>query len=354
MSHEIHEIMVRGACYPNGSNFQRTARLDVVNRVRRLNEVGLLKERPKWLTWCERVPPIENHNLHLQARSIRSPYPQMVNFLLKKYPDLRFQDCYVDGNDWSAGNDAYRDDHPVMQFVGKQLELMRTEGLNKKEAFSQTEKHFRERRQHLETEQKLMMATAVKAGFQPMFCTGRAYLEVEKARLESQHLQKIIGVLRRSKTEASEEAVRIKLHQVEEPKVLPTDADEELRKLLQPPEEKDDPMETTMETAMERAKEAPEKQEEQDLKAKFKGPDEPEDVPEKQVPPEVEESYAMQGRSKADKPGELSMEPRTDRGEQVSKMLRRPKGAFDEEDFSGDEEDTERKSKREDPDDDLD
>ena len=25
------------------------------------------------------------------------------------------QDCYVDGNDWSAGNDAYRDDHPVMQ-----------------------------------------------------------------------------------------------------------------------------------------------------------------------------------------------------------------------------------------------
>jgi len=44
------------------------------------------------------------------------------------------QDCYVDGNDWSAGNDAYRDDHPVMQFVGKQLEIMRMEGTSKKEA----------------------------------------------------------------------------------------------------------------------------------------------------------------------------------------------------------------------------
>jgi len=272
----------------------------------------------------------------------------MVNFLLKKYPDLRFQDCYVDGNDWSAGNDAYRDDHPVMQFVGKQLELMRTEGLNKKEAFSQTEKHFRERRQHLETEQKLMMATAVKAGFQPMFCTGRAYLEVEKARLESQHLQKIIGVLRRSKREASEEAVRIKLHQVEEPKVLASDADEELRKLLQPPEEKDDPMEKT---AMERAKEAPEMQEEQDLKvskAKVEGPDETEE-PEKQAP--LEESYAMQARSKPDKPGEPPVD-RTDRGEQVSKMLGpRRTTAFDEEDFSGDEEGEDRKSKREDDDD---
>ena len=40
----------------------------------------------------------------------------------------------MDGNDWSAGNDAYRDDHPVMQFVGKQLEIMRMEGTSKKEA----------------------------------------------------------------------------------------------------------------------------------------------------------------------------------------------------------------------------
>jgi len=156
----------------------------------------LLKQRPRWLEWCERIPPMENHNLQLQARTVRNPYPQMVNFLLKKYPDLRFQDCYVDGNDWSAGNDAYRDDHPVMQFVGRQLETMRTEGVSKKKAFARTEDMFRDRRESLEREQKVMMAMALDAGFKPMFTTGRAYLQAEAARAEEAHLENIRNSLR--------------------------------------------------------------------------------------------------------------------------------------------------------------
>ncbi|CAE7461254.1 N6AMT2 [Symbiodinium natans] len=196
--------MPKAAIHPNGSNFRRAAKLDVVARVRMLTQMGLLKERPRWLEWCQRVPPMENHNLHLQARTIRNPYPQMVDFLLKKYPDLRFQDCYVDGNDWSAGNDSYRDDHPVMQFVAQQLKLMREEGLTKREAFKRTEDIFRERRETLEREQKVMMAMmAVEKGFKPMFSTGRAYLEVEMARTESKHLEKIIGELRKQRHLAS-------------------------------------------------------------------------------------------------------------------------------------------------------
>ncbi|CAE7227957.1 N6AMT2 [Symbiodinium sp. CCMP2456] len=196
--------MPKAAVHPTGSNFRRAAKLDVVSRVRMLNQMGLLKERPRWLEWCQRVPPMENHNLHLQARTIRNPYPQMVDFLLKKYPDLRFQDCYVDGNDWSAGNDAYRDDHPVMQFVAQQLKLMREEGLTKREAFKRTEDIFRERRESLEREQKVMMAMAIREGFKPMFSTGRAYLEVEKARIESGHLTRIISALRKQRASAEE------------------------------------------------------------------------------------------------------------------------------------------------------
>eukprot|EP00438_Fugacium_kawagutii_P031255 Skav218627 [mRNA] locus=scaffold365:75237:84958:+ [translate_table: standard] len=135
--------MVKGACHPNGSNFQRVARLD--------------------------------------ARTVRSPYPQMVWHPGAKMCQevllfaLRWcQDCYVDGNDWSAGNDAYRDDHPVMQ-------AQRRDGAGGRyQAFEETERIFTKRRQDLEIEQKLMMAMAVKAvaeGFQPMFSTGRAYLE---------------------------------------------------------------------------------------------------------------------------------------------------------------------------------
>jgi len=179
-----------------------------VARVRRLCESGLLAERPRWLEWCERVPPMENHSLRLQSKTVRNPYPQMVNHLLKKYPDLRFQDCYVDGNDWSVGNDTYRDDHPVMQFVARQLDFMRTEGLSKKEAFARTEELFRERRRHLEREQKVMMALAMDSGLAPMFTTGRAYLQAERANNEAAHLSTIRKQLRMLKWEAMERKER--------------------------------------------------------------------------------------------------------------------------------------------------
>lgn len=192
------------AIHPNGSNHRRVPRLDVVARVRRLCETGLLKERPPWLEWCERVPPLENHSLSFQARTIRNPYPQMVNYLLKKHPDLRFQDCYVDGNDWSAGNDTYRDDHPVMQFVARQLDIMRTEGVSKKEAFRRTEELFRQRREHLEREQKVMMAFSMQDGLFPMFATGRAYLEAEKCNAEAAQLNRIRTELRKMRTAAEE------------------------------------------------------------------------------------------------------------------------------------------------------
>mmetsp|Transcript_12992 Transcript_12992/g.22549 ORF Transcript_12992/g.22549 Transcript_12992/m.22549 type:complete len:346 (-) Transcript_12992:33-1070(-) len=343
--------MVKGACHPNGSNFQRVARLDVVNRVRRLSEVGLLKERPKWLNWCERVPPMENHNLQLQTRTVRSPYPQMVNFLLKKYPDLRFQDCYVDGNDWSRGNDAYRDDHPVMQFVGKQLEIMRMEGTSKKEAFRRTEEHFRERRRTLETEQKLMMAMAVKAGFQPMFCTGRAYLEVEKARLESTHLKKIIGVLRKESAalRPAEEVQQVRYRAVEE-KVFRAFAQapktpeekEELQRLAQPIGTQEFQQSLEVQEDQTTSTETPQK----DMpaegidQAEEKAPD-TEEIP--------ESSYSLTARA----PGEG-----VERAAQVSKMLSKPskptRRSMDEDEDSDEDDGARQKLKKREDDDDLD
>mmetsp|Transcript_41641 Transcript_41641/g.114881 ORF Transcript_41641/g.114881 Transcript_41641/m.114881 type:complete len:347 (-) Transcript_41641:129-1169(-) len=196
--------MVKGPIHPNGSNFHRGLRFDIVARMRKHVESGLVAERPRWLEWCERVPPFQNQTLHLQARTVRNPYRRMLEFLFNKYPDLRFQDCYVDGNDWSKGNDVYRDDHPAMQFVARQLDLMRTEGMSKKEAFLCTEKMFRERREHLEREQKIMMAQAFDLGLRPMFTTGRAYLEVEKAKNEAAHLNNIRLKLRQLKRRATE------------------------------------------------------------------------------------------------------------------------------------------------------
>merc|ERR1712137_616004 len=94
--------------------------------------------------------------------------------------------------------DNYRNDHPVMQFVARQRQLM-NEGLSKKDAFSRTEELFRQRREYLENEQKVMMAMALDMGVQPMFATGQAYLHMEKARGEAAHLNQIRQQLRRMK-----------------------------------------------------------------------------------------------------------------------------------------------------------
>jgi len=75
-------------------------------------------------------------------------------------------------------------------------------GMSRKEAFKKTEESFRERREYLEREQKVMMAMAVDSGLQPMFSTGSAYLQVQKANIEAAHLQSIRQQLRRLKKAA--------------------------------------------------------------------------------------------------------------------------------------------------------
>ena len=117
---------------------------------------------------AERAPPMEVMNLRIQNRTLKNPYTKLIASLLKKYPDMRFQDCFVDGNDWSKGNDTYRDDHPVMQFVTRQLQFM-NQGMDKWEAFNKTEEEFRERRNKLEIKQKLEMAMAANSNVIPAF-----------------------------------------------------------------------------------------------------------------------------------------------------------------------------------------
>jgi hypothetical protein len=187
--------MPKGAIHPNVDNWRRVSKLNVVGRMRKLVDQQMYK-RPTWLTACERVPPLELQNLHMNTRSVRNPYPKMLDHLLAKYPDLRFQDCFVDGNDWSQGNDRYRDDHPAMQFVARQLDLMNTQGLSKRQAFAKTEEWFLERRQHLEREQKIIMALARDQKVEPMFTTAHAYWHAEVASTEKAHLQRILQGLR--------------------------------------------------------------------------------------------------------------------------------------------------------------
>uniref|UniRef100_A0A7S1P697 Small ribosomal subunit protein mS23 n=1 Tax=Vitrella brassicaformis TaxID=1169539 RepID=A0A7S1P697_9ALVE len=159
-------------------------------------------DRPKWLTAVERAPPLELHSLQCQARRIHNPYPNMVLHLLKKYPDLRFQDCFVDGNDWSKGNDRYRDDHPAMQFVARQLRLMNEKGYSRKKAFKETEKWFYGLRMELEKRQKILMAQAASASVEPLFTSGQAYWQTQIAEEEDKHLQNIIVKLRENRLEA--------------------------------------------------------------------------------------------------------------------------------------------------------
>eukprot|EP00921_Rhytidocystis_pertsovi_P020084 GHVQ01031868.1.p1 GENE.GHVQ01031868.1~~GHVQ01031868.1.p1 ORF type:complete len:336 (-),score=46.99 GHVQ01031868.1:1443-2450(-) len=150
---------------------------------------------PKWMDAVERAPPLELQSLHLQQRKVFNPYPSMVRRILHKYPHLRFQDCYVDGNDWSKGNDRYRDDHPVMQFATKQLEKIH-QGMSSHQAFRETEKEFYSRRMELEKQQKLMMAVAVDENVEPIFTTGHAYWQAHIAEEEARHLVRIRNVLR--------------------------------------------------------------------------------------------------------------------------------------------------------------
>ncbi|CBZ54121.1 conserved hypothetical protein [Neospora caninum Liverpool] len=196
-----------------------------------------LVEPPLWLSAAERAPPMELPNLKLADRKVHNKYLALTQAVLKKYPNMRFQDCYVDGNDWSKGNDTYRADHPVMQFVALQLRLMNL-GLDRRTAFREAEQAFYARRMLLEKEQKMNMAAAVVAAasrdptafarkpdgrgrggsvpssslaritamglgdVQPLFTSGQAYWQFEIAKSQANHLLRIRSVLRRMHAQA--------------------------------------------------------------------------------------------------------------------------------------------------------
>lgn len=193
--------MPSGAIHPNGSNFSRASRLNVVARVRKLVAQGAYEKRPEWLQFAERAPPLELSNLKIREEKIKSPYFSMIQYVLKKYPDLRFQDCFVDGNDWSVGNDTYRSDHPVMQFVARQLQIMNTNGVDLKAAFEQTSKEFSERRKLIEERHKLDLAIACNQRIIPhsqrhVYPTAAAFAREREAELEILHLNHIRRKLR--------------------------------------------------------------------------------------------------------------------------------------------------------------
>lgn len=217
--------MPKGAIHYTGTNFARLRRLDIVSRVRALTEQRMM-QRPAWLTYVERAPPLELSNLHLRCRKVPNVYIGLTRTLLRKYPDIRFQDCFVEGNETAKGHDTYRADHPAMQFVAMQLRLM-NEGLSKEAAFKKTEDVFRERRAKLESAQKLHIAAAIAAAaaadpaalrkapmpssaaplstaegaglVQPMFTSGRAYWQTKVAESRTKHLLHIRRILREAR-----------------------------------------------------------------------------------------------------------------------------------------------------------
>ena len=148
---------------------------------------------------------MELTNLKMRDIRIKSPYPAMVQYVLRQFPDMRFQDSFVDGNDWSVGNDRYRDDHPVMQFVARQLQLM-NEGVSRQAAFERTKEEYLERRIEIESRQKLEMAMACNARIvpafntpqfaNPLYTTGAAIARQREAQLEVAHLNHIRRKLR--------------------------------------------------------------------------------------------------------------------------------------------------------------
>ena len=192
--------MPAGAVHPNTGNFSRVPRLSIVDRMRRLVSQKAYEKRPDWMDFVERAPPMELLNLKLRDRRIKSPYPAMVRYVLSKYPDMRFQDCFVDGNDWTKGNDRYRNDHPVMQFVARQLQLM-NEGIGRKEAFEKTQKEFLSRREEIEKLEKFDMALAQNNRIVPafdsiLFTSGAGVAHQREVDLELMHLNHIRRKLR--------------------------------------------------------------------------------------------------------------------------------------------------------------
>ncbi|GFE52880.1 hypothetical protein BaOVIS_002840 [Babesia ovis] len=194
--------MAKGAVHITGSNFaaRRRMRWDILDRTRKLVQNGTI-DRPRWLEWVERAPPLETRNMLHGDRTIRNPYLPLIDTLLKKYPHLRFEQCYRPENQWQKGLDNYAIDHPVMQFVGNQLALM-NRGMSQHEAFEKTEQMFYKRRMETEAKLKVAMALGMDEDAQPQYTTGQAYVHEKIAQERAMFLKHVRDELRRMKENA--------------------------------------------------------------------------------------------------------------------------------------------------------
>ncbi|SBT31446.1 conserved Plasmodium protein, unknown function [Plasmodium ovale wallikeri] len=202
--------MGKGAVHPNGSNFCRALKYNIVDKMRKLVETNVY-EKPRWLEWSERVPPMEIYNISLKSKYINNKYIELVKYLLKKYPHLRFQDCFVEGNNNIKGYDYFRNDHIITQMATHQLHWM-NRGYGKKEALEKVEKKFYDRRMELEKQQKINMCLAIEENVKPLYTNGYAYLYEKMVENEKTHLNVILRKLRniRDKLEKGREKEREK------------------------------------------------------------------------------------------------------------------------------------------------
>ncbi|CAD51026.1 hypothetical protein PFAG_01827 [Plasmodium falciparum Santa Lucia] len=189
--------MGKGAVHPNGSNFCRFLKYNIVDKMRTLVNTNLY-DTPRWLEWSERAPPMEIYNISLKTKYNNNKYMDLVKFLLKKYPHLRFQDCYVEGNNNIKGYDYFRNDHIITQMATHQLYYM-NRGYSKKEALEKTEKLFYDRRMDIEKQQKINMCLAIDEKVKPIYTNGYQYLYEKMADNEKAHLSIILKKLRNMK-----------------------------------------------------------------------------------------------------------------------------------------------------------
>ncbi|CDO63735.1 conserved Plasmodium protein, unknown function [Plasmodium reichenowi] len=189
--------MGKGAVHPNGSNFCRFLKYNIVDKMRTLVSTNLY-DTPRWLEWSERAPPMEIYNISLKTKYNNNKYMDLVKFLLKKYPHLRFQDCYVEGNNNIKGYDYFRNDHIITQMATHQLYYM-NRGYSKKEALEKTEKLFYDRRMDIEKQQKINMCLAIDEKVKPIYTNGYQYLYEKMADNEKAHLSIILKKLRNMK-----------------------------------------------------------------------------------------------------------------------------------------------------------
>ncbi|SOV75227.1 conserved Plasmodium protein, unknown function [Plasmodium sp. gorilla clade G3] len=189
--------MGKGAVHPNGSNFCRFLKYNIVDKMRTLVNTNLY-DTPRWLEWSERAPPMEIYNISLKTKYNNNKYMDLVKFLLKKYPHLRFQDCYVEGNNNIKGYDYFRNDHIITQMATHQLYYM-NRGYSKKDALEKTEKLFYDRRMDIEKQQKINMCLAIDEKVKPIYTNGYQYLYEKMADNEKAHLSIILKKLRNMK-----------------------------------------------------------------------------------------------------------------------------------------------------------